>query len=464
MQNPPQLPHETQRLDALARYQILDTEAEICFDDLTALAAQICGTPIALVSLVDRDRQWFKSRVGMAVVETPRDLAFCAHAIARPDELLLVPNALEDERFVDHPLVTSDPNIRFYAGAPLVTSDGHALGTLCAIDRRPRDLTPQQQEALKALGRQVISQLELRRSAQAIQERNQQLHQALTTLQRTQAHLIQSETLAALGQMVAGLAHEINNPTTFIHSNLPHIDRYTQELSQLVQLYQKHLPHPPQEIQAYMHQMDLDFVQQDLHRLLGSMQAGSSRISELILSLRNFSRLDEADLKRVDLHEGLDSTLNLLQIQLQPSQGPRIHVVKDYGDIPQVECYARHLNQSFLHILTNALDALALDAQEGIGGGKSINNGGGQVPQITIRTRQIAPRYVQVAIANNGPGISDAVRARMFEPFFTTKPLGQGVGMGLAISYQIIVEKHGGTLNCESLRDRGVQFLITLPV
>jgi two-component system, NtrC family, sensor kinase len=458
MQNPPQLPHETQRLDALARYQILDTEAETCFDDLTALAAQICGTPIALVSLVDRDRQWFKSRVGMAVVETPRDLAFCAHAIARPDELLLVPNALEDERFVDHPLVTSDPNIRFYAGAPLVTSDGHALGTLCAIDRRPRDLTPQQQEALKALGRQVISQLELRRSAQAIQERNQQLHQALTTLQRTQAHLIQSETLAALGQMVAGLAHEINNPTTFIHSNLPHIDRYTQELSQLVQLYQKHLPHPPQEIQVHIRQMDLDFVQQDLHSLLDSMQTGSSRIRELILSLRNFSRLDEADLKRVDLHEGLDSTLALLQSRLQPSQGPRIHVVKDYGDIPQVECYARHLNQSVLHILTNALDALG-----GIGDGKSGNNGGGEMPQITIRTRRIAPKTVQVAIANNGPGISDEVRAHLFEPFFTTKPLGKGVGMGLAIAYQIIVEKHRGTLTCESLADHGVQFLITLP-
>ncbi|MEL6321955.1 MAG: GAF domain-containing protein, partial [Cyanobacteria bacterium J06626_14] len=278
--------NEAARLEALQRYRILDTTAEEAFDDLTQLAAYICGTPIALISLVDQHRQWFKSRVGLDATETPRELAFCAHAIHQPDDLLVVPNALEDERFATNPLVTSDPSIRFYAGAPLVTPDGQTLGTICAIDRIPRDLSPEQLDALRSLGRQVIAQLELKLQ--------------LENLRKTQAQLVHNEKMLALGKLTAGVAHEINNPVNFIHGNLTHLDFYTQDILSLINTYQQHCPNPPQAVQEAIEVMDLDFLIEDIPSLLKSLKVGSGRIRDIVHSMRNFSRLDEAEFKLAD--------------------------------------------------------------------------------------------------------------------------------------------------------------------
>ncbi|MBV6621610.1 MAG: GAF domain-containing protein [Rivularia sp. (in: Bacteria)] len=478
MNLPPLPDNEEDRLQALIEYHILDTQPEQRFDDLTAIAAHICNTPISLISLVDKNRQWFKSKVGLEATETPRELAFCAHTILQPEKPLIVPNALEDERFADNPLVISEPNVIFYAGAPLVTPDGFAIGTLCTIDNKPRELTPEQVLTLQALGRQVISQLELRinltrlkqnithreQVEQNLRDTNKKLIYTLGKLKQTQVQLIQSEKMSSLGEMVAGIAHEINNPVTFISANIEYVNNYVSDLLDLLSLYQQYYPEPNAEIKSQAEEVDTDFLTEDLSKILSSMSAGAERIQNIVLSLRNFSRLDEAQKKPVDIHEGIDSTLSILQHRLKATlEHPEIKITKEYGKLPKIECYAAQVNQVFLHILSNAIDAIEekFHRKQQV---TNLENKLTQLPTIRINTNISPENTILIRIADNGIGISEKIQPKIFDPFFTNKPVGKGRGLGLSISYQIIVKKHEGNLKYRTKYGKGSEFLIEIPV
>ncbi len=298
----------------------------------------------------------------------------------------------------------------------------------------------------------------------ALNAKNMELQQALTDLKRTQSQLVQTEKMSSLGQLVAGVAHEINNPTNFIYANLSYVKQYTQDLLQLVALYQQHYPDPVPAIQSYITNIDLSFLQQDLPNILHSMTAGAERIQDIVLSLRNFSRKDESELKVVDIHEGIDNALMLLQNRLKAKgDGLPIRVIKEYGMLPLVECYAGHLNQVVMNILTNAIDALESQLIAPFDGQELLL--GWQPPTIHIRTGLCTdPSWVIIRIGDNGPGMTAEAKEKLFDPFFTTKPIGKGTGLGLSISYQIVVEKHGGQLECISELGKGAEFLIKIPI
>ncbi len=279
-----------------------------------------------------------------------------------------------------------------------------------------------------------------------------ELRLTLHKLKNTQTQLIQSEKMSSLGQMVAGVAHEINNPVNFIHGNVTPATEYAQDLLKILELYQQHYPNPPEDIQEEIETVELEFLKEDFLKMLNSMKQGTQRIREIVLSLRNFSRLDEAQFKAVDIHEGIDSTLMILQNRLKAKPNfPEIQIIKQYSSLPLVDCFPSQLNQVLMNILVNAIDAL--ESQKHL-----------STPQIQIYTKLKNNNRIAIHLSDNGSGIPPEIQSKLFDPFFTTKEVGKGTGLGLSISYQIVVNKHGGNLSCKSIPGEGTEFVIEIPV
>ena len=311
----------------------------------------------------------------------------------------------------------------------------------------------EEEAVVKSQLQQMTHELEER-----VEARTVELIQAIKKIKQSQIQLVQSEKMSSLGQMVAGVAHEINNPVNFIYGNLSPAQDYIEDLISLVSHFQKEYPTPSPDLQAHIDEVDLDFLQEDLFKLFKSLKVGAGRIRDIVLSLRNFSRLDEADMKSVDIHEGIDSTLLILQNRLKfTHERPAVQIIKQYGKIPSVDCYPSQLNQVFMNVLANAIDALEDHSRkEGV---EELNP-----CTIVIHTELSSNDRIAISISDNGPGIPEPARAQLFDPFFTTKPIGKGTGLGLSISHQIVVEKHGGEIACFSEIGKGTKFVIELPL
>ncbi len=359
---------------------------------------------------------------------------------------------------------------------PLQTRAGQMGGVICNQYSSHRPWKESEVELLQAVVDQLaiaIDQAELyaqtRAAALAAQTQAHHLSEALKNLQQKEAQLIQQEKMSSLGQTVAGVAHEINNPVNFIHGNLTHVKDYIKDILELLNLYQKYYPDPVAEIENKTEDIELDFLMEDLPKILSSMEMGTERIRQIVLSLRNFSRLDEADKKIVDIHEGIDSTLLILDNRIRSKgKDSGIEIVKEYGNLPKVECYPGQLNQVFMNIIANSIDALEgklesrmikittqLDSEEP----QATNS---QDENQNLSTSDL--KYAVISVTDNGLGMTENLINRVFDPFFTTKPVGKGTGLGLSISYQIIVDKHSGILKCTSQPGVGTEFMIKIPI
>ena len=387
--------------------------------------------------------------------------------VERSQSDLVLSDAAAEGRFTTDPYIVSH-KLKSLLCTPIVNA-----GKLVAILYLENNLTAgaftsDRLEILRVLSSQAAVSLEnsllytsveqkVQERTQELNEKNTRLEQTLRELQRTQAQLIQSEKMSSLGQLVAGVAHEINNPVGFIYGNISPATEYVSDLLNLIEMYQEHYPEPVEEIEEELEAIELDFLVEDLKKLLNSMKIGAERIRDIVLSLRNFSRLDESDMKPVDVHEGIDSGLLILHTRIKENSERRgIEIVKEYGKLPLVTCYASQLNQVFMNIIINAIDALQNNRDKE----HKVN----EAPTLTIRTQATDSNTVKISIADNGNGMTEEVKSKIFDPFYTTKPVGSGTGLGLSISYSVVVEKHGGTLVCNSAPGEGAEFVIEIPV
>ena len=391
------------------------------------------------------------------------------NTVKRTEETVIINQLERETAFASDPYLSEEQPLSLCC-IPILHI-GKLIGILYLENRAIADaFTPERIEVLNLLTAQAAISIEnarlyshlsdyshnleaqVEQRTEQLQQKNQDLQETLVQLQRTQAQLIQTEKMSSLGQMVAGIAHEINNPITFIGGNIGHAREYVGDLLDLLAVYEEESPHPSEAIEDKAEEINLEFLREDLDKLFDSMKNGSDRIRNIVLGLRNFSRLDEADRKQVDIHEGLENTLTIVQHRLKAlAERPEIAIVKNYGKLPLVNCYASQLNQVFLHIISNAIDVLS-----GSYAGKS--------PEIRIATEVLDAQTVRIRIADNGSGMSESVRKKVFDPFFTTKPVGEGTGLGLSISYQIVTEQHGGQLHCISQAGVGTEFALEIPV
>lgn len=410
----PQIPqNEISRLSALMDYEILDSGQELSYDDITLLASSICQVPIALISLIDKDRQWFKSKIGIEIDETPREISFCAHAINSTDTFV-IKDATKDPDFSDHPAVTAENPVVFYAGAPLVNQEGFALGTLCVVDHVPRELTLEQIHSLEALSRQVVNIMELRKKEKKLLSQYEELRQFSLLYRKQEEQIVQSAKITALGEMAAGIAHEINNPLCIIAASAYYL-----------------------QIEVGKNVSDSEKIKETAKTILSTTE----RASDICRSLLTFARKsDGLPAQDVPVRKIIKDSFALCSHRIE---NLNIDYNDEALDESQVSCVPIEASQIILNLLMNACDAIH-DLDE-----KWI--------KVSTQTHE---DKVLLRVQDSGRGITSEIRQNIFSPFYTTKDVGKGVGMGLSIS-RALAEKNKGSLIYEE--NEQTTFLLALP-
>ncbi len=479
---------KTQALDlstAIKASQALSSEMELnrLLEKMMKIVIENAGAQMGYL-LVKQENQWLIEAEGSverdqltvqssSLVQVKNKLpVLLINYVERTKENLVLDDASHTERFAsDNYIAANQP--KSVLCSPF-THQGKLTGVLYLENNLTTGaFTAERLEVLNLLTSQVSISMENARlytnlhtysqeleiSETQAREKAKQLEQTLDELKLTQSQMVQSEKMSSLGQLVAGVAHEINNPVSFIYGNLAHVNNYVKDLMSVVELYQQQNQNLSPKVQNEIDAVDLDFLMEDLPKLLTSMKVGADRIRQIVLSLRNFSRLDETGAKAVDIHEGIDSTLMILQNRLKPQpNSPGIEVIQKYGNLPPIECYAGQLNQVFMNLIANAIDSLEEFNEQ-----RTYADIVCQPSIITIRT-SVEGNFAVIRIADNGYGISENVRQQIFTPFFTTKPVGKGTGLGLSISYQIVTNKHQGKLECVSVLGQGAEFIVSIPL